>query len=229
MNFELKVINVVLSVVLIMHTLGACMIHSQETSMSSTPEMEQVSLLALLSELGDAQDRYFTIEEAWQPGEPMNSMEAYQVTKGSLKTPVLQRLKELQQVIPHFTFEINQKSPHIIHIIDKRLVGQNGYALEQVLKEIDFKGKTRELVSAIAAKGVTIEPQNTYAVGVPFEVDWTTEIHVNGEGLKVRDALTNFIPLEGYKRTIWVATTKLGRGETTFVNFLGPRKSPVKQ
>jgi len=197
--------------------------------MSSTPKVEQVSLLTLLSELGDAQNYHFTIEEAWQAGEPMNSMQTYQVTKGSLKAPVVQRLKELQQVIPHFTFEINKTSPRIIHIIDKRLVEQNGYVLEQVLKEIDFKGKTRELVSAIAAKGVAVAPQNTYAVGVPFEIDWTTEVYVKGEGLTVRDALTNSIPLEGYKRTIWVATTKLGRGETTFVNFLGPRKSPVKQ
>src|SRR5262245_3458737 len=116
MNFELKVVNVVLSAGLIIYMLGACMVQPQEASMSSTPEVQQVSLLALLSELGEAQDYYFTIEEAWKAGEPTNSMQTFQVTKGSLKTPVAQRLKELQQAVPNFTFEINKTSPRIIHI-----------------------------------------------------------------------------------------------------------------
>lgn len=186
-------------------------------------EEKRIPLSELLSELSETQNYFFTIEQASKEGEPMNWLEAILVPKDSKEAPVLQRLEELKRTVPNFTFEINEKNPRIIHVIDARLAQQKEYGLNTELNDIDFEGKTRDLVTAISNKGVAISPQNTFTVGVPMLIDSTTVVRVKDENLKVRDALTNFIPLRGYNGIIWTATTKLGSGQTTFINFLGSR------
>jgi hypothetical protein len=50
--------------------------------------------------------------------------------------------------------------------------------------------------------------------------DYTTEIEIRAQGLKVRDALSNYVPLEHRKGgVLWVAKTKPGVGEVTFVYY----------
>lgn len=207
----------------IVATRSAFSLHGQGVNSMPAAAEKRIALLDLLSELSETQNYFFTIEQASKEGESMNWLEAVLVPKNSKEAPVLQQLEELKRTVPNFTFEINEKNPQIIHVIDVRLAQQKEYGLNKDLANIDFEGKTRDLVTAINNKGVAISPQNSFSVGIPMLVDLTTIVHVKGENLKVRDALTNFIPLREYNGIIWTATTKLGSGQTTFINFRGNR------
>jgi hypothetical protein len=46
---------------------------------------------------------------------------------------------------------------------------------------------------------------------------------MSGENLKVRDALSTFLPLNKYSRVLWVARTVLGQEQRSYVQFRGPR------
>jgi hypothetical protein len=98
-----------------------------------------------------------------------------------------------------------------------------GYGLESVIKSIDFAGSTSELVAAIGKQGITVSPQRALFTN-EFQ-DYDTVIHVNGEGLRVRDALSNFLPLAERKgRILWIARKKLAEGEVTYVYYPSPGK-----
>ncbi len=208
---------------LIVATRSANALYEQGMNSMPAAEEKRISLLDLLYELSETQKYFFTIEQASKEGESMNWLEAVLVPKDSKEASVLQRLEELKRTVPNFTFQINEKNTRIIHVIDARLAKQEEYGLNAELNNIDFEGKTGDLVTAISNKGVAISPQNSFSVGIPILVDETTLVHVKGEKLKVRDALTNFIPLRGYNGIIWTATTKLGSRQTTFINFRGSR------
>jgi len=102
--------------------------------------------------------------------------------------------------------------------MDARLAQQKEYGLESAIRSIDFTGKVNELPSEIGKQGIPLSP---LSITFRFEqADYSTEVHVRGEELKVRDALSNFVPLQGRtKRILWIARTKLGQGEVTYVYY----------
>jgi len=184
-----------------------------------------VSLGRLLYELGDTYDVFFTIEEAWSDSRRIDSLESHVLQRKSNKEDIQQELEELRQVIPNFTFQVNEASPRIFHIIDGRLAQQQGYGLDSILTMIDFTGKVRDLITEISDQGAPILQRNFFVIGDPFMLsDRITVLHVQGEGLKVRDALSNFIPLDEYNRVIWTTITRIGANETS-INFRGPRRT----
>lgn len=191
--------------------------------MTTVAENRSVPLSQFLMTVGETYDRFFTIEEAWKTGESMNSLEARLIQTSSQQKTVEKELESLRQAVPNFTYEVDKSNPRIVHIIDARLAETQGYGLESVIKSIDFTGSSSELVATIGRQGISVSPQRALFTN-EFQ-DYDTVIHVRGEGLRVREALSNFVPLgERRGRILWIARKKLGEGEVTYVYYPSPGK-----
>ena len=212
------------SALLILGSASLALIRDQRArDMVNSAESQSVPLSELLMTVGETYDRFFTIEEAWKTGESMNSMEAHLIQTSSERKTIEQELQKLRQTVPNFTYELDKSNPRIVHIIDARLAQTQGYGLESVIKSIDFVGSTSELVATIGKQGISVSPQR--ALFINEFLDYTTVIHVKGEGLRVRDALSNFVPLDERKgRILWIARKKLGEGEVTYIYYPSPGK-----
>ena len=186
-------------------------------------QRDSIPFLFYLGDLGRKHNCFFTIEAAWEEGEPINQMEVHDVPRSEEKKSLGEGLEHLRLTVPYLEYEVNESNPRIIHIIDSRLRYRERYGLESTIKNIDFEGKVDYLVATIGNQGISVSPPKLFFIGEGS--DRSTEVHVKGEGLKVREALTNFVPLKGRDgRFLWIARTKLGKGEVTHIHYPWPGK-----
>ena len=187
---------------------------AQSTDNQAVP----LPLLSYLAEMARDYDRFFTIEEAWRSDNPKDSIDNHWLPRPSEKKGLEQELAQLRRVVPNLISEIDKSNPRVVHIMDARLAQQKGYGLESAIRSIDFTGTVNDLPSEIGKQGIPLSPP---LISFNFEqTDYATLVRVKGEELKVRDALSNFVPLQGRKkRILWIARTKLGQGEVTYVYY----------
>lgn len=175
-------------------------------------------MLIYLVYLGNDYDRFFTIEEAWRDDDSTDNIVAHWLQRSSQKKSFNEELEQLRQTIPNLGYEIDKVNPQIVHIADTRLARQKNYGLEGVIKTIDFTGKVNDLVAAISNQGIPV-----LHLPITFTnetLDYETVVHVKGEGLQVRDALSKFIQLEGRRdRILWIARTKIGEREVSYIRY----------
>jgi hypothetical protein len=141
-------------------------------------------------------------------------------------------LDDLSQSVPNFTWHNDPSNPKVIHIVDDHLLRRQGYALDRVIDEIDFSGTVLELVDAIAAKGIPVSATGPVGTDDLLSMDGVTRVQVKGKGLRVRDALSDFVPLDGRGPILWTAETHVdGSDQTTYIRYRGapPRNSTPKQ
>lgn len=183
---------------------------------------DAVSLQDLLTDLGVKNGVTFTVEEAVLKDGLMGTMRNSahrRIPEGSALNAALD---ELSQSVAHFTWHADASNPKIIHIIDEHLLRRRGYALDMVIGELDFAGTVNRLVDAIAAKGVPVSSLGGADVGDAMVTDYKTIVQVKGKGLTVREALTDFVPLDGRGPILWLAQTRIeGPDQTTYVRFRG--------
>ncbi len=195
------------------------LVQDPEEQRGSTP------FLFYLGDLGRKHNCFFTIEVAWYESGPTDRLDARWVERPSEKKDLQQELEYLRLNVPYLEYEVNENNPRIIHIIDSRLRYRDWYGLESVIKSIDYTGKAKDLPSAIGKLGIPVSSQMGLVIGGGEFQDRDTVVHVKGEGLKVRDALTNFVPLEGRDgRFLWIARTKPGKGEVAYIYYRWPGK-----
>lgn len=122
-----------------------------------------------------------------------------------------------------YSFQIDQKHPNVIHAISSELVGMEGYALDQEIA-FEFAGtlgsnmilSLRKQVGNIEASG----PSSSLN-GSPPGDDWTP-IAVNFDKRKVRQILTDAVPLKCYETSLWGAVTQMKEGRpTTTLQYYG--------
>lgn len=195
----------------------------QDRQIDTTPSEHQSiprDLLFYLSTLGKEHDVFFTIEETWKLGET-DEIRNNRVELSSERKPLQQELEYVRKSVPHLAYIINRTNPRIIHILDMRLMQQKGYGLESVIQSIDFTGKVNDLVVAIGELGVPVSPPFYRTVHGPGSTrDYTTVIHVSGKGLKVRDALSLFVPLERrVGKILWIARTERAGRKITDIYY----------
>lgn len=183
-----------------------------------------ISLFGFLDELGRQNDLFFTIEEGWTDGEARNWLDQCTVDKPAQKGGPREGLERLSRTVPYFTYMVNKANPRIIHIVDSRLKQQRDYGLEYTISSIDFVGTAPRLVNEIRLQGIPVSANRNLSTTDPGLYDFSTEVRVKGKQQGVRDALSNFIPLEGRGHVLWISRTKLGRGEMSYVQFYGPAK-----
>lgn len=195
----------------------------QEEGARVKPE-QQISVENYLAELGAKADCYFTIEEASHPGDTMAPISSFALVRLRRPGGLQSELEALEAKVPHFSFVVDKERPRIIHVIDRRLREQSGYGLEVTLKEIDFEGTVEDLLAEINKQGVPVSSPTSISTEDMLSWDLSTTVQVKGRNLKVRDALSLFLPLDTYGRVLWVARTNAGQGLPTHVLFRGPRR-----
>jgi hypothetical protein len=185
-------------------------------------QVESVTLGEALADLGQSNHCFFTIEYARKDGDLTGwALMATKVQKPRRNSSLWKELERLRHKLPNFTYTLNQGNYRIIHIVDGRLADLQGYGLERVIDQIDFSGTVFDLVEKIGKKGIPVSPRGPMNVEEGWLVDHSSNVQVKGERLRVRDALSNFISLEGRGPFLWIAQTKLAPGAITFVRFWG--------
>ena len=179
------------------------------------------TLYYYLDQLGTEYDCYFTVEASWEEGEITKWMEGYKLERLAKKDTVYAELESLSKTVPHFAYTVDGKNPKIIHVIDARLLNKMDYALERPLERINFTGTLPDLVKLIGQQGIPISSEIAIFTSDYRPRDRETKVEVKGEGIKVKEALTDSITLTGRGRVLWVARTKLAPSATTFIEFFG--------
>ena len=192
----------------------------QASNMTSSGEDRSIPVSDALNDIGAKYDYFFTLEESVNEGGQLKRIESQKIERLTRGSGLKQELDELVRLVPEVTYKIDEANPKIIHLIDTKLSHTKGYALEDRIKEINFSGTVFELVDAIAEKGIRISSRTSVSVGDFSSMDFKTRVKVTGEGLTVRRALSDYLPLEGRSnRILWVATTKTGPDSTSYVRF----------
>jgi hypothetical protein len=220
-----SIIKIILNCLVLVVASSGCSLAQPEKPMSKDTSAQTVPLLDYLHKLGDTYDCFFTLEESWLQGEPMNSLASYAVPDDSSKGKLPQELERLSALVPHLVFRSDPDNPRIIHAVDARLDDLHSYSLVQVIPSIDYTGKGNDVVGELAKRGIRVAPQTGFAIGDPLamRIDATTTFHMKGERMTVRSALSNCVPLSAYSRVMWIATTERRAGSITQVNLRGPR------
>jgi len=186
------------------------------------PQEESVTLEEALADLGRNNNYFFTIEQAWKDGDLTHwLLNATHVHKPRPNSSIWKELERFRHKLPNFTYSLDQGNPRIIHIMDTRLADLQGYGLDRIIDRIDFSGDVFHLIDEIGKKGIPVSSRGPLNVEDLLRVDHRSKVQVMGERLRVREALSNFISLEGRGPLLWIARTKLAPREITYVHFWG--------
>ncbi len=213
----------ILVLIFVLETVATPYLQTWRTkAVAQDPETQSKPLTWILADLGRNYDCFFTIEDGAQEDEPGNRLEAEWTRRTLANVGLAKELERLRQTVPNFSYEFNPANSRIMHIIDARLKQQKGYALDRTIDSLDFTGKVNELPDAIGKQGIPIALptwQSTHE-----QRDGSTILQVKGGGLTVRDALSNFISLDGRASILWIARTKLEPGAISYVFYPWPGK-----
>jgi hypothetical protein len=182
---------------------------------------EKIPLEAFLRELGEKNNCYFTLEEAWREHRGEDLLGGTWVAREEKNGSVTDILAGLQKKNSNLHFEPDSKNPQIIHIIDSRLKRINDYSLDQTLMTFTFTGTTSQLISYLAQQGVGVR-EAVQPVGPILIVDSTT-VSIKTEHAKVRDILSEYLPLDSYNHLLWKAVTRFRADNITDITFYGPQ------
>ncbi len=194
--------------------------YAQTPMQYSNTSVEKVSVRDILEDLGKRYDRFFTIEEI---SSEMGNILYRRSERLVSNKNILEELDQLSKLIPDLTYRVDKREPRIIHVSDTRVGRQKGYALDRIVSRIDFTGPVYELIKVLRNQGIRISGGGM-AMGVDewLVTDFGTKVHVRGKRLRVRNVLSDFIPLEERSsRILWIAETKPVEGETTRLRFRG--------
>jgi hypothetical protein len=188
-----------------------------------------VLLRDLLADLGKQYDVTFTLEEAVLEDRATGRIRGFRHRPLNEDADLKTALENLSRTVPNFTWQTDVNNPKIIHIIDDHLLHRNGYALDRKIDVIDFTGTVGGLVDTIAARGIPVSSVGAFDSQELMFTDFNSNVQVNGKNLTARDALSDFISLEGRGRILWFAETHVeGSDPTTYVRFQGaPPKFPA--
>lgn len=134
-----------------------------------------------------------------------------------------QTLEKLSKELPGVRFVRNKRHPRVIHAIDKRLLKLDDYVVE---KKVDLKYNgvigniSRKLNETLPAIG----PRTFGVIGEVFD-DSVTEANIAAKEKRIRDILTDAVPLKSYDPILWRGwTAKRDGAWFTEIQFYGPRR-----
>lgn len=199
---------------------------------ATTPQVaagHPVTLTELLATVGQTCNCFFTVEDAWDPvawekTKVADNLMGILLPADLLGKPPREAMEGARSVFPNLSYKLDPINGRIVHIVDNRLVGRKGYVLDDRVGPFEYKGLLCQLPRALADAGVNVWP---FIPGVTGELgDYQTVVHVKGDSMTVRTAVTDFIPLNSGRRgaVLWIAETSLGpsRGKdsATSIRFL---------
>jgi hypothetical protein len=201
----------------------------------------EIILSLYLGEMTEKLGCHFTFEilNANDHASLINARSAIGVPEDPSVTNVNLLISKLRHDLPGCLVMQSKNNPRILHIIEAPLTKLKDYALE---KKVDItysgilgsgtgpglglgpgvsQGLALELSKKLDGIGPRTRGDNTTA----FE-DTLTKVNVKAKNEKVRDILTDCVPLTNYGSFLWIAeTVKVGAKTETIVQYFGPKRN----
>jgi hypothetical protein len=180
------------------------------------PESPDPTIADLLMELGEKKEILFTLEE---PSGVQQALSFFRFPRPPDVAELNSILDNMSRQVPNFSYERDPRNPRIIHVIDRRMAGQQGYALDAILDHIDFSGPLDRLVRAVSDKSGYI---SSILIPGPYpllNVDLRSKVTLKADGITARDALSEIAPVEKKGGILWSAQTELGKKQPTILTF----------
>jgi hypothetical protein len=213
-------------VVSLLLSFAICLVGLSDAEPNQEGSLPVVDVESYLYREGERLDCYFTLEldhEAELEGRGL----------GSLSMPLIPTTNDVAGLVsllrkkwPNVLIFQSSSNPRIIHIEGASLAKSSDYVME---KEIDFSfsGFLQDVPNALGQKlgGRITEPRVYYSF--QGSGDWATTIKLDARNRKVRDILTDAVPLKNYSRILWRSQTLTYDGKLqTWVQFYGQRTTP---
>jgi hypothetical protein len=184
------------------------------------PESTDPTVGELVSELGEKSKKFFTLEEGQGANEIVDQMRFYRLPRSAIKNDTFAILDYMSRTVPNFSYQVDKKDARIIHIVDRRLAGQKEYALEKVTQKIEFTAAVQNLLRPIAAEGKgsvvwTLAPASDDLLPIDLDKKVTVKI----DGLQVREALSEVLPLPDQGGILWRADTEIGMNKISVITL----------
>jgi hypothetical protein len=185
-------------------------------------ENSSATVSELLDALGEKNDRIFTIEEADTNAANPTPLHAYHLTVPRDKVDVVDILNYMTQTVPNLTYRLDSRNQHIIHVIDRRLLDQNGYAMDKVVDKVKFSGPAYGLISLISSRGSMTWMQSPRSSDLQI-TNFDQDVNIDEGEISLRDALSRVSSATrqggGF---LWMAKTVSGQ---TFLSFCCTRQT----
>ncbi|NQT12110.1 MAG: hypothetical protein HQ582_05150 [Planctomycetes bacterium] len=194
---------------------------AQDADPSATPQKEYWQLYLRLA--GERLECHFTLEMFYPPKFGEEPIYRLFIDDDPDVKSVDALLKKLSKDVKPMAFVRHVDNPSVIHVIDKRLLGLKGYAIEKKAT-VKYRG-TVDMLTAELYKllGKTINRKRSGGMRDVFD-DHVTVVSVNAKNRRVREVLTDCVPLEGYHTVLWRAETRTVDGKPhTTVQYFGPK------
>ena len=211
-----------------------------------TNQRDLVMLQDYLFKAGDRFNCYFTIESFDENnGGPLFHHQWINAKDWIATDSKIRNINDLKSFLegrlPNYEVVVDQKTPHILHFIQKKLNLLEDYVLNDhtSLTYSGFLGPGRieggEGLAVVLGRRLNgrIGYQNVGVLNITLFDDYYTSITVNAKDSIVRNILTDFVPLSKYKRIIWLAKTPMAGTPTkgnivlkTTVQYFGQKKLP---
>lgn len=171
-----------------------------------------------LGDMGDKLNCYFTIER-----DDTDTVESAfdEATVVQEDVDTLDGLvAKLNRELTGITASRDPSIPSVIHLVENRLK-VDGYVMERRVS-LNYTGTPYGLLVQLRDQFGGIGPR---ASGVGFYIqDPLTPVTANVQDVTVRQVLTGAVPLPGYNRIVWEASTRIDENNQSFTDvfFWGP-------
>lgn len=175
---------------------------------------------------------YFTIERLASTRDRRSPLDHEEITGGVVATTDA-LIAKLNAEMTGVTASRDKVNASIIHLTEDALLNMGGYDLNRKVS-FKFQGTPWHMLDGLNQFHPTIGPR--YSGGIPPEPqDFSTQIEVDVHDEPLRQVLTSAVPLPGYNRIIWDASTTIRNNEIyTSILYYGklsatPPSGPIRK
>ena len=188
---------------------------------------DQLPLSTFINEVANKYGVVFTVESAYLDESYSQSQLGELISFQQLPTNIDSAILALTNSLTNLTVTIDSANSKMYHIIDRRLIEMDGYAMGEVLKSIKFDGNGQDFVNYLG-KAVTNLINGQHSTGAIIMLNYGTDVSIDAKEVSVRQALSKGVDLNDYKRyqgVVWNSSTSLKTRQTSVV-FLGLSHQP---
>jgi len=191
----------------------------------------EVILSLYLVEMSEKLGCYFTFEHLKSDSHTslVNARNVIGISQDPNVTNVRSLISKLRHDLQDCMVIESENNPSVLHIIEAPLIKLKNYVMEQKT-DLTYSGdlgtgKGQGLVLEIAKTVENIGPRIGGDLRTAFD-DHLTKVTVKAKNEKIRDILTDRVPLTNYSPFLWIAeTTKVGLRSKTVVQYFGPKRN----
>lgn len=189
--------------------------------LSSKPTGQKVPWESYLKMAADKLDCYLTLELLYNDDRASHALAQSDVRDDREVSSIEELIEIVSRDVKGISFLRNARQGSIIHVIDDRLKSIPDYSLEKTIT-IDFSGTLNWLTTVELPKRLPGIGERRGGLRGEDVADYATRVTLNVKDQKLRDVLTDCVPLEVYKSILWRAETSCVDGQSkTTVRYYG--------